>query len=277
MTDKILNQTATNCYCLDLASLSGPYLVCDEITSFSVQNLPPGSTVSWSHSSKLSYVSGQNTSTYKVKASSSSTSGTGTVTATMTNGWNSRSITKDVWVGKFNSTVVTGTAAVCPDTYYTYTAQVPGGHSSSYSYTWTYPSNWMWPYYSQNTFRIKTPMYNPEYGTVRVSILNACGTSSYSGITVYPSYNCGYYYSYYPNPVSEELTIEAVDATTDKTLTTNTIDFSIDLYDSDKKLVKQAKNKDNKITINVENLKKGVYFLHIKDKNEVLKKQILIE
>jgi subtilisin family serine protease len=262
----------------ETGEISGPYLVCTSNKSYTLNDIPPNSTVSWTYSSNLTYVSGQGTSTLTVKGKSSYNS-SGWVKATITtqNSCSNATRTKNIWVGKFNSTVVTGTAAVCPDTYYTYTAQVPGGHSSSYSYTWSYPSNWMWPYYSQNTFRIKTPMYNPEYGTVRVSITNTCGTSSYSGITVYPSYSCGYYYSYYPNPVSEELTIEAVDATTDKTLTTNTVDFSVDLYDSDKKLVKQAKNKENKITINVESLKKGTYFLHIKDKNEVLKKQIIIE
>src|SRR4030042_5721147 len=34
---------------------------------------------------------------------------------------------KNFWTGVFNNTMVTGTAAVCPNSVYTYTAQVPGG------------------------------------------------------------------------------------------------------------------------------------------------------
>lgn len=130
--------------------------------------------------------------------------------------------------GIFNYTVVTGTAGVCPDTYYTYTAQVPGGHDDSYSYSWTYPSNWMWPQKIDNTIRLKTPLYNPEYGTVRASITNTCGTSGYTGITVYPGY-CGNYYTMVPNPSTTyiDLDVDSQKTSALKELTENDISISI--------------------------------------------------
>jgi hypothetical protein len=43
-------------------------------------------------------------------------------------------------------------------------------------------------------------------------INNRCGASGYTGVTVYPGYSCGgYYYSFYPNPANDELTVAVLD------------------------------------------------------------------
>lgn len=61
----------------------------------------------------------------------------------------------------------------------------------------------------QNFITLQTPKYNPNYGTVRVSLTNACGTSGYSGITVYPGYcgGGGGYYMAVPNPADNYIDI----------------------------------------------------------------------
>jgi hypothetical protein len=160
---------------------------------------------------------------------------------------------------------------------YTYEAVIPGGHSSTYSYSWTKPSNWSVMAQYDNFTRLYVPQYNPQYGTVRVSITNACGTSGYSGITVYPGYNCGYYFVYYPNPTNSDLKVEAIDATTENTLENSDLDFSVSLFDENQILMRNGKNDNNKIVIDVSNLPKGIYFLHISTKDQVIKEQIIIE
>jgi len=132
-------------------------------------------------------------------------------TVSFPDGLESLEFSEEYAFGIMNNTVVTGQAAVCHNSLYVYTADVPGGHGPSYSYSWTYPSGWY--YYSQwtNHIQLQTPILpeNMTYGSVRVSVTNACGTSSgYSGITVYPGYNCGGYYMASPNPAATHTEID---------------------------------------------------------------------
>ena len=255
--------------------ITGPSFVCTSNATFTLHNRPPGTTVNWTKSPYLNYVSGQGTNSYTVKAASSTTSGSGWVQATISGNCGNVIIRDDdFWVGKFENTVVTGEAAVCPDTYYTYTALVPGGHSSSYSYSWTYPGNWMWSYQYQNTIRLKTPIYNPDYGTVRVSITNACGTSGYSGITVYPGYNCGGYYRFSPNPADDYIEI-SID---ESKLVENAIeDYQVKIYNSLKVMVYETgKTREPILHINTRNLKDGVYFIHFITGKQIEVKQLIV-
>lgn len=153
----------------------------------------------------------------------------------------------DVFVGKFQSIFVEGTAAVCHNSLYVYEAEVPLGHKSAYTYTWSFPSGWY--YYSQwsNHIHLQTPILpgNMTYGTVRVNIENGCGDSGYSGITVYPGYGCGGYYMASPNPAGEytEIDIASEEA---RILETS--------YDSDIILTVVDKMGTPVMTVNVESL-----------------------
>ncbi len=266
------------------ASGQGP--VCSSYTGFSLVPPPPTHTGLWDVTPNLEIIT-QGSSSALIKYSGSG-NGTATISVEVQNSNAilcpvSATFTREVQAGPFTTSQVsvTGTTAVCPDTYYTYTADIPGGHLSSYTYSWTYPSNWMWPSYYKNTLRLKTPMYNPQYGTVRVSVNNGCGVTSYTGVTVYPGYSCGYYYSYSPNPVSDELTVAAVSTTseTNEVLDPDTslVEFEAMLYNSNQELVAKEKSDKNKVKLKTKGLIKGIYFLHIMDKNEVIKKQIVVE
>jgi hypothetical protein len=59
------------------------FIVCNTNTTFSLGNLPPGSSVTWTKSDNLTYVSGQNSANYTVKATGPATSGEGWVQITM--------------------------------------------------------------------------------------------------------------------------------------------------------------------------------------------------
>jgi len=267
---------------------SDDFVVCNASTTYQLLSFPSLThDVSWSVTPNLTLVS-QFANQVTVRYSGTQ-KGEGAVTATLSRRNTgdlcpvTADFTKTVQAGPFASgqISVSGTAAVCPDTEYWYEAHVFGGHQPGYIYTWTYPSNWLWPLQTGNKLRIKTPINNPQYGAVRVSVNNGCGASAYSGITVYPSYGCGYFYSYYPNPVNEELTVVAMSATSAKAEALNpetiVIEFDIKLYDADKNIVRTGKSKDNKVIVNTKELKKGFYFLHITDKEHVVKEQIIVE
>ena len=140
----------------------------------------------------------------------------------------------DVFVGKFQSIFVEGTAAVCPNSLYVYEAEVPLGHKSSYTYTWEYPSGWY--KYSQwtNHIHLQTPILpsNMTYGTVRVDINNGCGSSGLSGITVYPSYSCGGYYMATPNPSTDYTDIDIIPEMVNASLESYENEILISIYNN---------------------------------------------
>lgn len=192
--------------------IDGSFLDCSNPVQFELKDKDSTATsVSW----VIKQSGATKTSGSGVNASASNIfTGAGEVEYTISFGCGLASLetTKDFWFGKFESTPVVGQAAVCPNSLHVYTANVPGGHSASYSYSWTYPSGWY--KYSQwsNNIHLQTPILlgNMTYGPIRVSITNACGTSGYSGITTYPGYNCGGYYMASPNPSSEYIEVDLV-------------------------------------------------------------------
>ncbi|MCJ7446776.1 MAG: S8 family peptidase [Bacteroidales bacterium] len=255
-------------------TISGPFLVCSTDTTFNLDNLPGGSTVTWNKSSNITIVSSTSTSCTVV----ANGIGNGWVEANITGICNPITLRKDVWVGTFESTYVTGQAAVCPDSYYTYTAQVPGGHSPTYSYSWTYPSNWYNYGQYQNTISLVTPMYNPDGGTVRVSITNDCGTSGYSGITVYPDYNCGGYFSLYPNPASEIIIITNKKSSELKTKVEDlNKTYTIRILDIYSNLHFSGIRSGDTFTIPINNLTDGNYIVQISDGKNIFNLKLVIK
>ncbi len=89
-----------------LPTITGGSTVCTSVSTFTLNNPPSGSTVSWTHSSNLTYVSGQGTDYYTVQAANSSVSGMGWVKAIVSSSCGSDTIAKDVWLGdpSFNLT-----------------------------------------------------------------------------------------------------------------------------------------------------------------------------
>lgn len=272
--------------------ITGPTLVCSSTNStFTLNNHPAGTIVNWTKSTNLVEVSGQGTDNYVVRASSSS--GIGWVQATITptsGGCGSVTLPQfPVWVGKFESTYVIGQAPVCPGSLYTYTAQVPGGHSSAYSYSWTYPSGWYNNGQNQNFILLQTPQYNMTYGTVRVSITNACGTSGYSGITVYPRSGCGGYFSFYPNPASDNITINmdnnsSAVTTDDADLSIianvniiRSTNFTIRIYNSQGTPISTKIRSGMSFDIPLINMHDGTYILEVSDGKNISRQQLIVK
>ena len=266
-----MSNTSIYRWCNSIMTFTGPSLFCTSGT-YTVSNTPVGCTVSWAKSSNLTLSPGAgNTATFTANGN-----GWSWVKATV------KSISCDsvvlpiinVWVGIFSGFGVSGQAAVCPNSLYTYTAQVPGGHSSSYSYSWTYPSGWYNNGQIQNTINLQTPQYNMTYGTVRVAITNQCGTSGYSGLTVYPG-SCPHYFTIYPNPASDNITITMIDNSVSNTDTTyvnqnitneNTqTNFTVRVYNSQSALISSVKRTGTSFSVPLTNMRDGTYIVEVSD------------
>src|SRR5690606_19230889 len=104
--------------------ISGLTPVCNTGSTFTLSNMPTYATLSWTHSSNLTYVSGQNTTSYTIKANNTSTSGSGWVDATISTPCGDLPpIRADVWVGIPYAFLVTGPTLVDPASYNNYSAE----------------------------------------------------------------------------------------------------------------------------------------------------------
>ncbi len=127
----------------------------------------------------------------------------------------------------------------------------------------------------------------PDYGTVRVSITNACGTSGYSGITVYPGSGCGGYYSLYPNPASDNVTIlinedTSVAVTSDSEITntdkTNEpAKYTIRIFSSQGTLLSTVTRAGKSFTIPLNNLRDGIYVIEVNDGKNSYRQQLIVK
>jgi subtilisin family serine protease len=245
------------------AFISGSKTVCTGSSTLFTLNYPLSYTsITWTCSSNLTlvYTPSSNTALFIAK---SGASGAGWVTATI-NACNSITMPPyTVWVGIISGHGVSGTAGVCPGNEYTYTAITPGGYSSSYSYSWSYPTGWTVSTQSADIIRLYIPSNNTQYGMVRVAITDNCGTSSYSGITVYPI-NCGKSFTLFPNPSTTEVNVEM-----DETLVSNSINtnssFKISIYNDKGILVKNATRSGKSFSIPIEDLGEGIYIMEVND------------
>ena len=271
------------------ATLSGPVVLCTAGSTYTINNLQSCCTISWNCGSYVSKVSAQGSNPCIFKATGN---GETYIEATIYDNSSCGSFVlprKTIWAGIFQNIVVTGQTQVCPNSLYTYTAQVPGGHSSSYTYTWTYPSNWLYPYKNQNTIQLQTPS-NPNYGPIRVSITNCSGTSGYSGITVYPGSGCGGYFMLFPNPASDEVnitinenspffaTVDSSSIRTDnaKVMDEELIKFAIRIYDNYGNLLSTKERTGKSFSIPLGNLKDGNYIIEVSDGKNSYRERLII-
>ncbi len=82
------------------SSITGSDYVCTSNITYHLLNRPPGTTVSWTRSSNLQYVSGQGTDSYRVRAYSNNTRESGWVRASIFGSCDIPILQKNVWVGR---------------------------------------------------------------------------------------------------------------------------------------------------------------------------------
>lgn len=271
--------------CGNVVSIVGPATVCPT-GQYSLQPSPTNVSITWSSG---------NTSMLTINSGSGAASRVGTgsggvaVKATLGGGCAS-SVSRTVQVGGFSQSqiIVSGTAGVCPGQWYNYTATVPGGHVSGYTYQWAKPSGWTVQSQSANSATITVPTYNTQYGTVTASVNNGCGASPYAGITVYPGYGCPAYSSFNvsPNPATTSINVELVEKVdTSLSAVSATVQISDDIEPNFKvelstdygQSILNQESDEAKVIIDTSRLRKGIYYLKILFNKEVETRRILIE
>ncbi|MGK7397640.1 MAG: T9SS type A sorting domain-containing protein [Candidatus Cyclobacteriaceae bacterium M3_2C_046] len=110
-----------------------------------------------------------------------------------------------------------------------------------------------WTDFSGSSFLVCTDNYDVGYHDIWVKAKNVCGYSS--TLTFNNQIDDCYYMSVYPNPASQEITIELGDNITTSELT---------IYDDKNNLIKKDKVKNEKTkTLNISDLNTGKYIIEL--------------
>ncbi len=248
--------------------ITGPSTVCTTNSTFTLNNRPSGTTVSWTHSSNLAYVSGQGTDNYTVKAANSSVKGAGWVKATVSSSYGSQTITKKTWVGAPDF-VLTGDTQIyvrmmgIAEIFY-----ADGLLNGAVSTTWTCDGAIATVTGGPVIGRF-TAGASPGYGSVYATLSNVCGSTEKRLLVEV----LGSWYSVYPNPAIDQVTIEMdqsklPDKEKDKPV-------KIQLYDKWMNLKTERTVRGKKAVINLASLPADVYMLHLVVGNNVYSSKIV--
>jgi hypothetical protein len=270
---------------LEKPTLSGPSTVCNQAT-FTINNLPQGATVNWSHSMNLAPVSIGSDS---IVLRAFKPNGFGTVSATVTSSSLSINLPAlNVWVGKPNQptdiTFLPASPCLNQEVIAMVTANNPA-QSNAY-YQWSGISNILYTNGNASEIFFKTMTELPYTTYVTVKACNDCGCSL--PYTKLLSVNdCGggnppAPVAIYPNPATDRLTIELTADETENTdmllhTTSTTVveSYIIQLWHERNGMVREIKSTERVTHISLPGLPKGMYFVHVKKEGEVVQKQIL--
>ncbi|MBN1651589.1 MAG: S8 family serine peptidase [Bacteroidales bacterium] len=257
-------------------TLSGSDFVCSSGTTFTVDNLPIGTTIGWSQSPNITRVSSQGSNPCAFSANSN---GVGWIEAVINNP-NCDSIIlprKDVWVGNpsFTWDYVNSDTELSPFEYgfaypvYAVDEVAMGLIFASTDWSYTGPLTSIAGNLQLGKYRAGR---NLGYGYIRYEVANTCGSTWHE---LYYEVVDNWYLSVSPNPATDEATLtiesvrsEAIDISTE---------WALEIYDQMQIVkTKKVKLKGDKYKINTSGWQGGMYFVRIKFKDKILSGKFLV-
>ena len=243
-------------------------------TTFTFNNCSFVSSISWTHSNNLVYVSGQGTENYTVQAVSCSVSEMGWVQAIVNSGYGNDTIKKDVWVGvPATPTIICPYTKVGLNSLIEINAVGPGAEN----YNWLVGGGTITSGQGTSDIWIMTSSSCLYDLTIRLTTSNACGNSTEAVKSI--PFDCSggiTPLSVSPNPASQTITVEVKDTKTTTTAETENKTLTIRLYNSFYKPVYQRQIKIKRFTINVSRYPRGIYNLQVIKGGKVYSKKVMI-
>jgi PKD-like domain len=267
------------------ADISGSLYVGSNNTTFTLNNMQPGKSVTWSTIGALTYVSGQSTTSYVVRAWSNGSLSTGVIKASITNGCGTLSqTTKNISInGPFPNDIKMHvwsdyedpTTSLCANTTYHFFIYTVGSCNFS-SWTWSFPAGWVVHYTGGGLALVTTN--SSAHGLVEVTSTTCCA----SGIKVYshfwsqtPGCDNGYYLTFTPNPTISE-TILKLNAISSEDFDENT-EWDLEIFSQSQMLMtKKVRLKGSQHIISTSGWNAGIYFVRVIMKDKLLTGSIVI-
>ncbi|MPQ46284.1 hypothetical protein GCQ56_04620 [Marinifilum sp. N1E240] len=272
--------------------INGVKLICTSGESFSLENLPANTTVTWSSSSNITFSSVNTGESVTVKASSSTVCDAGWIEATLTNSNGDITLPrKEVWVGKpsftlFGTTSLdVGAPGIVLVDYSSGDHFSQGIQNSDWSFTgpldniegdamkahyrasrreggigfiYSTQTNQCGSYENRLFFEVEEPLF---------MLASPNPANEYTELNFYSANEITEYQKSSPVMISVPVTEQS-----------NGIgEYEIQIWHERKGLVKQMKSRSKKLQIPTNNLDEGIYFLHIIVNGKVHKQQLKVQ
>ena len=281
----IINDLGSDLPNNSITTISGPDYLCSTNT-FTLQNTPAGSTVSWSASPTNLFTgstSGSGTSA-PLSVYSSFASGQATITFEIETDCGEVELQQSFWVGKPSTPgpIILGNTAPTVGSYemYLLTSGIPPGATSM---TWWLPYCFgctdPWSIYSGHNLIQMVAIVGDSPGYVQAMGNNTCGNGPASLLYVVPDLgggSCNPCPFIYPNPASDELFVEWRFEEAFRALD-ETEEYEVALYDMQGARLFSGKSSSVMFRMDLSKLRNGFYYIHILHKEGLIRKQIRVE
>jgi len=268
-----------------MPDISGPSQFCISST-YSISNLPTGSTVTWSASpSNIVSISTSNNVATVTKIGN----GMINLSATINRTCGSLNLpAKQVSVGTYSAGdfPISGQTNICSNTVSTYSVT---GLPGATNYNWVIPPNALangWSIVTGQGTPVLTVITGSVTATLKLKVSNNCGESIAPALLTVNINSCGSFsFVASPNPTSNTLNVSQNSASSQIQANTTNVNggkiskpFSVKLFDQNSKILKSlSSERGDDIAINTSDIPNGTYFLHIFQNKETIKKQIIIQ
>ncbi|MBN1650452.1 MAG: S8 family serine peptidase [Bacteroidales bacterium] len=260
-----------------IGPISGSSSICTSNSTYTINNLPSGSSVNWTHSNKLSYVSGQGTANYTVSALSNSIAVPDTITATISNvSCQDIIIHKEVYLSPdfSNFEIQVPVSPINGD--YDFVVWASGLPSQITNYNWTVSNGYI---VSQDLNEIiihPTSCIDPRQRpvTINVTAINDCGSATaYASVPVDCDGGIINPLSVQPNPANNYIDAEIIND--DSEIDNN--ELHIKLFNNRSIPVYTGNSNQKSFRVQTSHLPRGLYILQVIYKEKKYSKQVLIE
>ena len=276
-----------NCLCECINStISGPDYLCSTNT-FTLQNAPAGSTVSWSvspgeHFSGDTLGSG---SSATLSPYSSFASGQATITFVIETDCGEVPVHQSFWVGRpsLPDSIIWGSTSPTVGSYEMYLASggiPPGATSMSWVLPYCFGCSDPWSIYSGHNLIQMVAIVGDSPGYVQAMGNNTCGNGPASLLYVVPDVGggpCNPCPRIYPNPASDELFVEWRFEEEALRALYETDEYEVALYDMQGARLFSGKSSSVMFRMDLSKLRNGFYYIHILHKEGLIRKQIRVE
>lgn len=265
---------------------SASNIVCDGGSVFTANNLPSGYTISWTPSSNLEIVSGENTATPTIKRKYTTSNGMGWVQVNLTSGGCTTAASrKEVWVGSPVIEEITGPMYAPNRQWATYHAILQSDLSSPVTdYVWILnPLNGNSVYDYGSTCDIA--FYNSGSYQLVVQAQNTCpGYGPYYVASLYVYDSKSLLIS--PNPTNGNTTILIEDkdqdpdikSASEQTPSDEDIEWDLEVYDNAQNQKEKKTNlKGNSTMLQTAGWKEGVYIVRVNFNNKILTGKLVVK
>ena len=259
-------------------TLSGSSYICTSNSTFTLENLPSGASVNWTHTNNLSYVSGQGTANYTVSAVSNSIGVPDTITATISSAsCQDIIIQKEVYSSPDFSNFEIQVPASPVNGNYDFVVWASGLPAQITNYNWTVSNGYI---VSQDLNEIiihptsctLDPRQRPV--TINVSANNTCGsTSAYTSVPVDCDGGIINPLSVQPNPANNYIDAEIINDDSE----INNNELQIKLFNYRSIPVYTGNSLQKSFRINTSHLPHGLYILQVIYNGKKYSKQVLVE